>query len=348
MTAKVTGQTVDLRSDTVSVPTASMLRAMMSAKVGDDVYGEDPTANRLEAMVAEMLGKEASIFVSSGTMGNLLSIRAQTQPGDEVIMDVNSHTYHYETGGYAALAGVGFRFIDAEKGIIRAEQIAPLVRPENLHYARTRAVLLENTHNRGGGTVYPVKTVAEIGEACRKHGLKLHMDGARLFDACVAAGCKARDYAQHVDTVTFCLSKSLGCPVGSMIAGERDVIARIRKLRHQFGGAMRQIGYLAAAGIYALENNISRLAEDHENARLLADGVRETKGLRLLNDPPETNMVYFEVLPPHDENEFYATMKAEGMLIGGPEGNPLRAVTHIGITRHDIERTVAALQKHYG
>jgi threonine aldolase len=339
---------VDLRSDTVSVPTAGMLEAMMSAQVGDDVYGEDPTANRLEAMVAEMCGKEAAIFVTSGTMGNLLSIRALTQPGDEVILEADSHTYNWETGGYAALAGVSVRFIQAERGIIQPEQIAPATRPQDLHSARTSLVVLENTHNRGGGSVYPVQTVEAIAGACREQGLRLHMDGARLFDACVAAGCEPVDYARHVDSVTFCLSKSLGCPAGSMIAGEREFIDNVRWLRHMFGGAMRQVGYLAGAGIYALENNIERLAEDHENARRLADGARGIRGLRPIYDPPETNMVYFDVLPPDTPSDLCRRLREVGVLVGGPEGNPVRAVTHIGITADDIDHTVAALQAQSG
>jgi threonine aldolase len=339
--------TVDLRSDTVTKPTRGMLQAMMAAEVGDDVYGEDPTANRLQEMVAELTGKEASILVSSGTMGNLLSIKAQTQPGDEAIMDSESHTYHFESGGYAALSGVGFRFIRAERGIIRPEQIPPAIRPRNLHHARSTLVLLENTHNRGGGSVYPVQTVARIGEACRERRLRVHMDGARLFDACAAAGCKPSDYAQHVDSVTFCLSKSLGCPAGSMIAGDRDFIEQVRWLRHMFGGAMRQVGYLAAAGIYALEHHVGRLGEDHENARRLADAIRRLAGLRLVYDPPETNMVYFDALPPLTPAEVVQTLKAEGVLVGGPEGNPIRAVTHLGITAEDVERTASVLRKHF-
>ena len=339
---------VDLRSDTVSVPTPGMLEAMMNADVGDDVYGEDPSANRLEAMVAEMCGKEAAVFVNSGTMGNLLSIKAMTQPGDEVILEADSHTYHWETGGYAALAGVSLRMIKADRGIIQPGQIAPAVRGRDLHHPRSTLVVLENTHNRGGGSVYPVETVEGIAAVCREHGLRLHMDGARLFDACIAAGCQPADYARHVDSVTFCLSKSLGCPVGSMIAGDREFIDRVRWLRHMFGGAMRQIGYMAAAGIYALEHHVDRLAEDHENARRLADGIRLIPGVRLVYDPPETNMVYFDVLPPDTPDALIGRLRDRGILMGGPEGNPVRAVTHIGVTADDIDRTAEALRSTCG
>jgi threonine aldolase len=337
---------IDLRSDTVSVPTLPMLDAMRNAAVGDDVYGEDPTVNRLQAMVAEMCGKDAALFVTSGTMGNLLSIKAQTQPGDEIILEATSHTYHWETGGYAALAGVGVRLIHADRGILQPEQVLQAVPPPDLHHARSRLVVLENTHNRGGGSVYPVETVAAISEVCRQQGLTLHMDGARLFDACVAAGCKPADYGRHVDSVTFCLSKSLGCPVGSMIAGSRGFIEQVRWLRHMFGGAMRQVGYLAAAGVYALENNVERLIEDHENARRLADGIRGLGGIRLVYDRPETNMVYFDVLPPRPPGELCQALRGDGLLVGGHESNPVRAVTHIGITADDIDRAIAILRAH--
>ncbi len=339
---------VDLRSDTVSIPTPGMLDAMRNAEVGDDVYGEDPTVNRLQAQVAETCSMQAALFVSSGTMGNLLSIKALTQPGDEVIMETDSHTYHWETGGYAALAGVGVRLVGADRGVIGPEQIPPAVRARNLHHCRSSLVVLENTHNRGGGAVYPVETVEAVAEVCREYGLSLHMDGARLFDACVAAGCAPADYCRHVDSVTFCLSKSLGCPVGSMVAGRRDFIEQVRWLRHMFGGAMRQVGYLAAAGLYALEHNVERLAEDHGNARRLADGIRDLDGLRLVYDPPETNMVYFDVLPPRQPAELCRALREDGLLVGGHETNPVRAVTHIGITAADVDRAIAILRAHCG
>jgi threonine aldolase len=342
------GEVVDLRSDTVTIPTAGMLQAMMNAQVGDDVYGEDPTANSLEARFAEMMGMEAALFVSSGTMANLVAIKTLTHPGEEVILDADSHCYHYETGGYAAIAGVGYRFAHARQGIIQPEQIPPLVRPPDMHFARTRLVVLENTHNRGGGSVYPVQTVERIGQVCREHGLQIYMDGARLFNACIAAGASPVDYARHVDAVGVCLSKGLGCPVGSMLAGTREFIAEARRLRKVLGGGMRQIGYLAAAGIYALEHNIERLAEDHQNARILADGIRQMKGLKLIYDPPQTNMVYFDVVPPHRGSELSRLLRQEGILIDAPDGTPFRAVTHLGVSRAGIERTVQALRTHFG
>ncbi|MHC4789619.1 MAG: low-specificity L-threonine aldolase [Planctomycetota bacterium] len=339
---------IDLRSDTVTVPTPQMREAMMAAEVGDDVYGEDPAANRLEAMAAELLGKEAAVFVPSGTMANLVAIKVHTRPGDEIILDAESHCYHYEGGGYAAVAGASVRFIHADRGIIQPEQIGPAVKPPNVHFPRSRLVVIENTHNRGGGSLYPVGTVESIGEVCRERGLRLHMDGARLLNACVAAGVDPIDYTRHVDSVCLAFSKGLGCPVGSVVAGSREFAERARRVRKMLGGGMRQIGYLAAAGAYALRHNIQRLAQDHENARLLADGIREADGLRLKWDPPDTNMAYFDVLPPHTAGGLLQVMDAEGIRIGLVGGATFRAVTHMGIAREDVERVVEVLQEHYG
>jgi len=286
---------------------------------------------------------EAALFVPTGTMANLVALKAQSEPGDEIILDADTHHYHYEGAGYAAAAGVGVRLVRAERGIMRPEQIPPLVRPEDVHFPRTRLVVIENTHNRGGGSVYPVETVARIGAVCREHGLLLHMDGARLLNACVAAGASPADYTRHVDSASICLSKGLGCPVGSLVAGGAGFVARARRFRKMFGGGMRQAGYLAAAGIYALENNVDRLAEDHENAALLADGIREMEWLALKFDPPETNMVYFDVLPPRSPETFARAMRERGVLMNRTGGPTFRAVTHLGVTRDDVARTVELL-----
>ncbi|MFO7956806.1 MAG: low-specificity L-threonine aldolase [Candidatus Brocadiia bacterium] len=338
---------IDLRSDTVTVPTPEMLQAMMDAPVGDDVYGEDPSVNRLEAMVAELLGQEAAVFVPSGTMANLVAIRTHTEPGDEIILDENSHPYHYEGGSYAAVAGVSVRFVHADRGIIQPQQIPPLVRTEDVHFARSRLVVVENTHNRGGGSVYPVETVAAIGETCRDLGLRLHMDGARLLNACTATGAAPEDYGRHADSVSICLSKGLGCPVGSVLAGDTAFVARARRFRKMFGGAMRQAGYLAAAGIYALEHNVERMAEDHANAQLLAEGVRAAGRLALKYDPPETNMVYFRALPPLTADELATGLKEQGILVGNTAGDTFRAVTHIGTTEEHIRRVVAVMESRF-
>ena len=334
---------IDLRSDTVTVPTPEMLQAMTAAEVGDDVYGQDPTVNRLQDMVAEILGKEAALFVASGTMGNLVCVKSQTVPGEEVMVDHDSHYYHYEGGGYAAIAGVSLCFIHGERGIISAGQVAEAVRPADDHFARSSLVVIENTHNRGGGSVYPVETVAEIAQVCRENGLRLHMDGARLFNACVALGVEPIDYARHCDSVTVCLSKGLGCPVGSVVAGSRDFITRAHRVRKMVGGGMRQTGYLAAAGIYALENHVERLQQDASHARRFADTLRQFVELELHYDPPETNMVYFHVRPPHDPAELPGILRDEGILIGAESPRGFRAVTHLGITREDIDRVAEVL-----
>ena len=334
---------IDLRSDTVTVPTRAMIEAMMAAEVGDDVYGEDTTVNRLEARVAEMLGMEAGLFVASGTMGNLVCICAHTRPGDEMILDDNSHCYYYEGGGYAAVAGVGVRFVHTADGVVQPEQIRPLVQPDNAHFARSRLVVIENTHNRGGGTPYPLAAVRGIAEVCRDAGLRLHMDGARLWDACVATGAEPADYAAHADSVTVCLSKGLGCPVGSVVAGSAEFIERARRVRKRLGGGLRQAGYMAAAGLYAIENNIARLAEDHAHARLLADGLRPCAGLRLVHDPPPTNMVYIDVVQPPTADDFRRVTTAAGILIGNMGGTVFRAVPHLGISRTDIEQVIEVL-----
>ncbi len=339
-----TERVIDLRSDTVTVPTAGMLDAMAAAEVGDDVYGEDPSVNRLQAMVAQLLGKQAALFVPSGTMANLVSVKTHTQPGDELILDENSHVYHYEGGGYAAVAGVSVRFVRAERGIVAPEQIAPLVRATDEHFACSRLVVIENTHNRGGGSVYPVQTAEAIGRTCRELGLALHMDGARLFNACVARGAQPADYGRACDSLSICLSKGLGCPVGSLIVGDEQFIQRAHRVRKMLGGGMRQAGYLAAAGIYALRNHVARLEQDHANARRLADGLRACEWICLKWDPPETNMVYFELAPERDPRHFAQALGAGGVLIGNTGGRTFRAVTHIGISVEDVGRAVEVIR----
>ena len=339
---------IDLRSDTVTVPTPTMLEAMTAAEVGDDVYGEDPAVNRLQDMTAAMLGKEAALFVASGTMGNLVCVKAQTQPGEEVILDADSHYYHYEGGGYAAIAGVSLARLESERGLISAQQVEAAIRPADDHYAHTSLVAIENTHNRGGGAVYPVETVAEISEVCRQNGLSLHMDGARLFNACVALGIDPIDYARHCDSVTICLSKGLGCPMGSVVAGDADFITRAPRIRKMVGGGLRQAGYVAAAGIYALENNVERLTQDASHASHLAGILRNLPGLSLHFWPIETNMIYFHVLPPRDPAELPGILEDEGILISGEGFRGFRIVTHLDITREDIDRVAEVLTAHYG
>ncbi|MDP6439680.1 MAG: GntG family PLP-dependent aldolase [Candidatus Brocadiia bacterium] len=335
---------IDLRSDTVTVPTPGMLKAMMEAEVGDDVFGEDPTANRLQGMAAGLLGKEAALFVASGTMANQVCLKAWTRPGDEVITDSGSHICNYEAGAPAAISGVTLRLLDADRGILSPEQIEPAIRPDNDHFPASRLVAIENTHNRGGGSVYPVETVRGIGEVCRRHNLVLHLDGARLLNACAAEGVDPADYTRHVDSVTLCFSKGLGCPVGSVVAGSREFVRSARRVRKMFGGGMRQIGYIAAAAIYALENNVDRLREDHDNARALADGIAQIESLHLKFEPV-TNMVYFDVLPPLTPDGLLSRLDEAGVRMLCLWGTTFRAVCHIHITRPDIDATLRALRE---
>ena len=282
---------IDLRSDTVTKPSTGMRKAMAEAEVGDDVFGEDPTVNLLQDKVAELLGKEAALFVASGTMANQVTIKTHTQPGDEVVLEADSHVCHYESAAPAVLSGIQMRMLPGRHGVITAEQIEPAIRSADVHYPRTSLVWIESTHNRAGGTVFPLDEIKRIGKLCRDRKLKLHMDGARLMNASVASGISPRDFASPLDSTSICLSKGLGCPVGSVLAGNLDFIDRARRFRKMLGGGMRQVGIIAAAGLYALEHNVDRLAEDHANARRLAEAVAELPGLKVDLATVQTNIV---------------------------------------------------------
>ena len=289
-------QRIDLRSDTVSLPTPEMRKAMAEAELGDDVYGEDPTINRLEEMSADRMGKAAAIFVTSGTMGNLASVLAHCQRGDEVILGDQSHTYYYEGGGISALGGVHpFTIPNQPDGTIDLEAIEAAIRPDDPHFPRTRLIVLENTHNRCGGVAIPLDYTRAVGDLVRKQGLLFHIDGARIFNASVVLGVPAAELAAPADSITFCLSKGLCAPVGSLICGDEPFIGRVRRIRKMLGGGMRQAGVLAAAGIVALETMVDRLAEDHRRAKQLAVGLREVPGVEVVQDPPATNMVYIQL-----------------------------------------------------
>jgi threonine aldolase len=337
---------IDLRSDTVTKPTPGMIAAMAAAEVGDDVYGEDPTVNRLEARVAALLGKEAALFVPSGSMSNQVAVKTHTQPGDELICEEFCHIYNWEAGGPAFLSGVTCRTVRAEFGILDLGQLRDKVRPVNDHMVRTRLVCLENTHNRGGGRIFPLDVVKEISGWTRSQGLLMHLDGARLWNAIVATGVPAAEWGKHFDSISVCFSKGLGAPVGSALAGPAEFITRARRYRKIFGGAMRQAGVLAAAALYALDNNVDRLAEDHRNARLIAEAVADVPGLRL--DPPDvhTNLVWFEVDPAlGSAKEVLAKLKARGVLVGGGDGRVLRACTHLDVSAADAERAADVIRK---
>jgi len=337
---------VDLRSDTVTKPTPAMRKAMAEAEVGDDVFGEDPTVNALQEKVAKILGKEASIFVPSGTMANQLAIKSHTQPGDEVIIEGMSHPYNFEGGASAALSGIQFNCLKGVRGILDVSQIEEAIRPDDHHFPVTRLICLENTHNRGGGSVYPIEKIADISRLAKSKGLLLHLDGARLWNASVATGIKPQVYAQWADSVSVCLSKGLGAPIGSLVAGTKTFIDRVHRFRKMFGGGMRQVGIVAAAGIYALDHHIERLKEDHQNAKRLALGLKELKGIAIDPDHVETNIVIFDVAGSGmTAAQLSEAMKRESVLIHAFGKTQIRLVTHLDVSKEDIETALKAFKK---
>jgi threonine aldolase len=340
-----TDRPIDLRSDTVTRPTPAMRAAMRDAEVGDDVFGDDPTVNRLQEQLAALLGKEAALFVPSGTMSNQICIKAHTQPGDELLCEAGCHIYNYEAGGPAVLSGVTCRTIPGDYGILDVTQLEDKVRGDNEHLVRTRLVCLENTHNRGGGRVYPLEKIEAISAWARKHGLAMHLDGARLWNAIVATGVPAKQWTQHFDSVSVCFSKGLGAPVGSALAGAREFVARARRIRKLFGGGLRQVGVLAAAALYALDNHIERLAEDHKNAQTIAQAIAQTPGLRL--DPPdvETNLIWFQVEPElGTAKDVAALLKQRGVLVHAAGPQMLRACTHLDVSAAQAERAAEVIR----
>lgn len=340
------GPIYDFRSDTLTRPTDAMRRAMAEAEVGDDVFGEDPSVVRLQERLAEMLGKEAALYVPSGTMSNQIGVRVHCRPGDEILCEATCHIYSYEQGGVAQLSGVATRTIAGESGVLRKEQLVDFIRPDDPHHVRTRLVCLENTHNRGGGRVLPYESVEAICTWAHEHGLATHLDGARLFNAVVASGIDARQWAKHFDTVSVCFSKGLGAPVGSALAGSREAIAQALRHRKLFGGGMRQAGIIAAAALFALENHVERLAEDHENARRLADAIREIEGLRLVPEVVDTNIVIFEVDGAlGDAAEFSGRLKERGVYMLTIGNRQLRAVTHLDVDRNDVDAASRILRE---
>lgn len=338
---------IDLRSDTVTKPTPAMREAMARAEVGDDVYGEDPTVNRLQERVAALLGKEAGLFVPSGTMANQVSLGVLTRPGDEIVCDAGAHCISFESGALAALWGVQARTIAADRGLLEPAAVEAMIRPVHDVYPRTRVVELENTHNRGGGAVYPLARVRAVAEVARRHGLHVYMDGARLWHACAASGTAPDAYAREATVVSVCLSKGLGAPAGSVVAGPKDLVAEARRLRKRLGGGMRQSGILAAAGLHALDHHLARLPEDHENARRLADGL-VALGASLLF-PVETNLV-FAAFAGRSAADVSARLREAGVL-ANPEGSRadvLRFVTHLDVSRADVDEALARIRRASG
>ncbi len=328
----------DLRSDTVTKPTPDMRAAMAAADVGDDVYAEDPTINLLQDRVARLLGKEAALFVPSGTMSNQIAVRVHCRPGDEMLCDDHCHIFTWEAGAAATLSGVTSRTVPGDYGVLDVTQLRDKIRPTNEHYAQTRLVSLENTHNRGGGRVYPIDKIRAISDWAHANHLMMHLDGARLWNAHVASGVALADWAAPFDSVSVCFSKGLGAPVGSALVGPKDFIAKARRIRKLFGGAIRQGGILAAGALYALDNHVARLADDHRNAKTIAQAVADTPGLRL--DPPyvETNLVWFEADPKLiSACGFVDAMQAEGVLMSVLGANTLRACTHLDVSAKQAE-----------
>jgi threonine aldolase len=337
---------IDLRSDTVTRPTPAMRAAMQAAEVGDDVFRDDPTVHRLEERVAELLGKEAALFAPSGTMSNQIAVNVHTQPGDELICDVNCHIYNYEAGGPAILSGVTCQTLHGEDGILDVTQLEDKIRPDDEHQVRTRLVCLENTHNRGGGRIYPFEKIQAIRAWTQQHGLILHLDGARLWNAIVATGIPAKQWGELFDTVSVCFSKGLGAPIGSALAGPRELISRARRVRKLFGGGMRQVGVIAAAALYALDHHIERLAEDHRNAQTIAQAIAETPGLRLVPSEVDTNLIWFRIAREiATAREMASALKERGVLVHAAGPQTLRACTHLDVSAAQAEYAAEAIRQ---
>ncbi|MXX10178.1 MAG: low-specificity L-threonine aldolase [Nitrospira sp. SB0677_bin_15] len=330
---------IDLRSDTVTKPTPGMRAAMAQAEVGDDVYGEDPTVNALEAKAACVLGKDAALFVPTGVMANQLCLRLHTRPGDEVLVEGTAHIIRYEGGAASALSQVQLCCIDGDRGLLTADSVLAAIRPQDVHNPPTTLLCLEQTHNFGGGSVYPLSVIREITKLAGDQGLALHLDGARLFNASVATGVSVVEFAQPFDTVSFCLSKGLGAPVGSLITSTKDRIAKLRRLRKMFGGGMRQAGILAAAGLYALEHHVTRLQEDHENAKSFALQLQQIPTVYVEPDHVETNIVVFEVVrSDRSTQELLHAFREAGVLLNAIGDHLFRAVTHLDVSNADVEQ----------
>ncbi len=342
----MTHAVIDMRSDTVTKPTPEMRLAMANADVGDDMSGEDPTVNRLEAMVAGMFEKEAAVYACSGTQSNQMGVRCHCVPGDELLIHETGHIANFEGGGPAVLSGTMCRVVHGHGGMIDVPALVGKIRADNQHFARTRLVCIENTTNSGGGLAYPLDQVERIGHWAHEHGLKVHMDGARLFNACVAAGYSPAQVCRQVDTVSVCFSKGLGCPMGSILVGSKDEIAHARRSRKLFGGALRQAGIVAAAAIYALEHHVERLAEDHENAQVFATAINEIDGILCNPHEVETNLVFFEVEPAlGGAGQLSVALRAKGVRINATGPHRLRACTHLDVRKPDMLKAAEAIRQ---
>lgn len=334
---------MDYRSDTFTKPSKGMLNAMLEAQTGDDVFGEDPTVNKLEAMMSELFGMEAALYCPSGTMSNQIAIKVHTLPGDEVICSTLAHVYIYEGGGIAFNAGAQVRALEGDRGMITAADVEAAINPDDVHKARTSLVCLENTSNRGGGCCYEWEQIEKIREICNEHGLKLHLDGARLFNALLSTGQTAAQFGATFDSISVCLNKGMGCPMGSVLLGSAAFIKEARRVRKKLGGGMRQAGYMAATGVYALENNLERLAEDHLHAKKIAAALleREFTGHML---PVETNILIFEVKHPWTPITFRDFMQQQDIRVMAISPTQVRMVLHLDITPEMVDRTIAVIR----
>ena len=335
---------IDYRSDTVTQPTPGMKEAMMIAKVGDDVFGEDPSINELESLVANMFDMESAVFCPSGTMTNQIAIKCHTQPGDEVICDESSHVYQYEGGGIAFNSGASVKLLAGNRGRIVAGQVKAAINPDDNHKAHTSLVCIENTSNRGGGSCYDFIEIKQIEKVCKENNLKLHLDGARLFNALVEKKETPQQYGEIFDSISICLSKSLGCPVGSLLIGKKDFIKKARRVRKVFGGGMRQAGFLAAAGIYALQNHVDRLKEDHQHAKQIAEALQKKSFVKMVL-PVETNIIIFESDDSITAPAFVQKLKEKNILSYAIAPNRVRFVLHLDITKEMVDKTIEIITR---
>jgi threonine aldolase len=336
----------DFRSDTFTKPSKVMRQVMCEAEVGDDVFGEDPTVNRLQEIIAELSGKEAALFVSSGTQGNQICLNAHTRPGSEVIVGRESHIFNYEAGAPALLSGVQLFPIDDSRGWVTLEEVKNAARHEDVHYPQTQLICLENTHNRAGGTIFPLEEIEKISQFARQGGYRIHLDGARLWNAVVETGISVNEYSKYFESISLCFSKGLGAPVGSIVAGSKDFIKEVHYYRKVYGGGMRQVGMLAAACIYALNNNLKVLKKDHERAKYFAEEMFKIPGINIDMATVQTNIVIFSVvLPGFRVNEFLFRLKENGVLMLNIGHNRVRMVCHLDLEDADIERAILVMRK---
>ena len=337
---------VDLRSDTVTLPTEEMFEAIRTAQLGDDVYREDPTVNRLEELAARKLGKEAALLTTSGTQANLVSVLSQTKRGDEVILEADAHLYYYEVGAFSALGGLVPRLVRGHHGVMTSQDIESVLRPPDIHFPLTSLICIENSHNRAGGTVWSPSQMKEVFDFAKSRRLNVHLDGARIFNAAVAQNVDVREFTRYVDTLMFCLSKGLSAPIGSLVVGDREFIDSARRYRKMLGGGMRQAGVIAAAGIIAIEKMVGRLKDDHANAKILAKGLAKVEGITIDPSHVQTNIVIYDVTGlGTSAADWVAKMRDFGVLAGAVDSGRVRMVTHRGIEKEDVDYAVSMAEK---